>query len=161
MTKSELSLKLQELAKLEKEKQNKWNEIYKEYDEVRKKYEAKVLEVFDFKDKWLLIDDTDFGYKTYMRCETVMDGKDLSGNPRILLRGYGFKWSVTQYADETYCTWDEMIEFNIHTSDQSNIQRQLAYIKEITVNEFNDAFYKMIGELSKHHEKLIKYYVEE
>ena len=161
MKKSELSKKLKELEQLEKEKQEKWNEIYAEYNEVRKKYESKVLEIFNFKDKWLLIDDTDFGYKTYMYCETVMDGKDLSGNPRILLRGYGFKWSVTAYADETYSNWDEMIEFNIRTSDQSNIQHQLTYIKEITVNEFNDAFYKMIGEITARHEKNIKYFTEE
>jgi hypothetical protein len=158
---SNLSQKLKELEQLEKEKREKWNELHNEYDKVRAKYESKVEDIFDFKNKYILIDDTSWGYQTYMYCETVMKGKDLSGNSRVLLRGYGFKWSVTAYEDETYCNWDEMIEFNIDMSEQANIQKQLAYIKELTVSEFNEAFYKMIGEISNRHEKNIKFYTKE
>lgn len=160
MNNSELSKKLKELEELENEKREKWNELHKEYDKVRLKYESKVEEIFNFKNKWILIDDTTWDYKTYMRCETVMKGKDLSGNPIVLLRGYGFKWSVTDYEDETYSNWDEMIEYNIDISEQANIQRQLAYIKELTVSEFNDVFYKMISEITNRHEKNIKYYTQ-
>lgn len=158
---SNLSQKLKELDQLENEKREKWNELHKEYDKVRLKFEAKVEEIFNFKNKYILIDDTSWGYQTYMHCETVMRGNDLSRNPRVLLRGYGFKWAVTDYEDETYCNWDEMIEYNIDISDQANIQRQFAYIKELTVSEFNDAFYKMIGEISNRHEKNIKFYTKD
>jgi hypothetical protein len=160
MNNSELSKKLKELEQLENEKREKWNELHKEYDKVRLKFESKVEEIFDFKNKWILIDDTCWDYQIYMRCETVMKGKNLSGNPIILLRGYGFKWAVTDYEDETYCNWDEMIEYDIDASDQANIQQQLAYIKELNVSEFNDSFYKMIGEITARHERNIKYYTE-
>ena len=158
MDKQELQKKLKELDKIEKEKREKWNELHDKYDKIRQKYEAKVEEIFNFKNKWILIDDTCWGYKIYMRCETVMKGKDLAGNQRILLRGYGFKWSITDYEDETYCNWDEMIEFNIDMSEQANIQKQLAYIKELTVSEFNEAFYKMIDEITNRHQKNMQYY---
>lgn len=149
----DLSLKLKELEELENEKREKWNELHQEYDKVRIEYENKVQEVFNFKNKYILIDDTSWGYKTYMYCETVMKGKNLSGNPELLLRGYGFKWSITDYEDETYCNWDEMMEYNIDMSEQANIQKQLAYIKELTTNEFNEAFYEMINDITCRHKK--------
>ena len=49
MKKSDISKKLKELEQLEIEKREKWNELYKEYDKVRIKYESKVEDIFIFK----------------------------------------------------------------------------------------------------------------
>jgi hypothetical protein len=138
------------------------NEISKQINEIKNKYknlkddsfntylkvcheeEKELSSVIDFKGKFICIDECKFLYVNEM-----FEHKSLSNNkPIIVLRGQGFKYLITPYEDSTYMEWDQ---FFSHEITIDNIEREINKIKEITEEEYNKMFLKMLEDIKKEH----------
>lgn len=143
--------KFKQLVEIEKEKRIAYDEAFEKYEELKDKYNNKIKEVFNYEDKYLIIDMDE--QHCYLRCDECFKTRDLSGEDVILLRGYGFSWIITDYSDATYASWDFFFEHKIRLSDQWNIKDELSKIKETDKADFDSAFYRMINELTEDHKK--------
>lgn len=128
------------------------NKAYEQVQKIKLDINQRFRELFDFENKYIkLQDDTDEERFTYMYCECIHIGDNLSGHEEITFRGYGFSYSITNYQDDTWLQWDEMLEKSYFTSQGfANI---LELITVISADEFNSEFKKMMNEIFVRHNK--------
>lgn len=146
------------------------NRLDKEYEKAIKKYrkmKAEVsdgfVEIFNFKDKFIKqLDIFDDGDYTYMYCTDVWKSKDFNGNIVLRLRGNGFFWNVSPYSDSTYNRWAEWLDIEIRLDQSSSdLEKELKRFTVITAEEFDDAFNKMLSDMSKRHKKNMEEYKQQ
>ena len=128
---------------LRMELREKQNALYnKEREELTK--------LVNFKDKYLIISDGLYDDK-YIYVDKQFNHQDISTKePVIVLRGQGFNYSFTIYSDDTYASWSQ---FCSHEIKIDNLDQELRNIKEISKEEYNEAFEKMIEGMINEHKK--------
>lgn len=146
--------KLNKIKELEQQKKAAWKEAIKIYDDLKDKLYKEIEEIFDYKEKYLKI-KTDDSFM-YLFCDECFKTKDLSGNEIILIRGYGFVWSITPYADSTYASYDQWMEHKLYIDEKWEIEKEIQKISEISKEDFDKAFYQMIDELLSEHKKYME-----
>ena len=83
-----------------------------------------------------------FEEKNYAEfAKTIQDVSPATKESIIVLRGQGFNYRYTFYSDNTYASWDQ---FYSHEIKIDNLDQELRNIKEISKEEYNEAFEKMI-----------------
>lgn len=144
--------KIEQLKKLEQELNIARKKAFEEVDKLQKNINNKLLEIFDFEDKFIkIVDPIDDTQYTYMYCDWVSRGRRLSNEIEISFRGYGFCSEITQYSDATWASWDEMKERSFIERD--GYLKILSYITVIDEKEFNTAFEEMISKVVNRHKE--------
>jgi hypothetical protein len=119
------------------------------YREIADAKQKEIEELFDYKGKFICVDDDD-----YLYVEEQFPHKKISnGEPVIVLRGQGFKYLITSYHDSTYATWDQFHEYDIEIN---SAERNISKIKIITKEEYLNKFEKMLEDIKKKHYKYIE-----
>ena len=144
MTEEYKSIK-EKFSKLKQELREKLYQLSEEESE-------ELLKVINFKGKYLHINDTQ---DVYLYVNEQFGHNDIYTNyePVIFLRGQGFSSEFTQFADSTYSRWDQ---FFSHTIKIDNLDEALTHIEEITKEEYNKAFDKMIEKMIDEHREYLK-----
>lgn len=133
--------KLQEEAK---EKSQKAWEEYQKASEIRSEILSKLV---DLEGKYIKTEDGDYLFVSeQFECE--WNGH--SDVPAIMLRGLGFKYSFTPYWDCTYVEWDRAYQVWIRLNER-DFESDSKRITEITREEFNQAFDKMLEGMKYYH----------
>jgi hypothetical protein len=144
--------KIEQLKQLEHELDIASKKAYEEVDNLQQSINNKILEIFNFENKFIKIADPIDGTQyTYMFCDWVSRGRGLSNEIEIGFRGYGFCSEITRYKDATWASWDEMKER--HFLERYGYIKILKYITVITEEEFNAAFNDMILKLIARHKE--------
>lgn len=120
---------------------------WEEYKRIKNDEEKEIISVFDFTGKFLCIDDT-----KYIYVNEQFEHRSCDNQPVILLRGQGFEYSITPYADETFMSWDQFFTYEFKICE---IEYKIQKIKEITEEEYNDAFNKMLEKVKKEHQQYV------
>lgn len=132
--------------------------MMEEYKKIREKYSSLRMELHEkqnalyneereelaklvnFKDKYLFISDG--LHVKYLYVDEQFNHQDiLTKEPIIILRGQGFNYLYTSYCDDTFASWDQ---FYSHEIKIDNLDQELRNIKEISKEEYDEAFEKMI-----------------
>lgn len=148
--------KTNEIKKLFSKRDEVWKKCFQEYDEYRKLINDKVSEIFDFKGKFLQIQDSLFSDNPiYMLCDDISIG--LNGDRLLVtLRGYGFTYNISDYSDFLFANLKGWFTYKIDLSGTpEEIVRQYKEIKIITKEEFNENFNKMLQNLADINKKYI------
>jgi hypothetical protein len=137
-----------EISKQINEIKNKYknlkNDSFNTYLKVCNEEEKELSSVIDFKGKFICIDERKFLYVNEM-----FEHKSLSNNkPIIVLRGQGFEYLITPYEDSTYMEWYQFFSHEMRIDD---IELEINKIKEITEEEYNKMFLKMLEDIKKEH----------
>ena len=94
------------------------------YREIHDAKQKEIEELFDYKGKFICIDDDD-----YLYVEEQFSHKKISnGEPVIVLRGQGFKYLITSYTDSTYATWDQFHEYDLEINSAERNISKITYI---------------------------------
>lgn len=133
---------LEEIKKLQEERDIAYAEFRKAYDQKCKEYNEKLLELLPYQDKIIRVDNSS-GISIYIKVREVFKHGD-----KIIIRGYGFTSEFTVYADATFVNWDFMQSFEFSLD---YIASEVKKINIITEGEFNMAFYKMISQMKQKH----------
>jgi hypothetical protein len=156
MSKKTIEEKFAELAELEKKKSDAYKKLWAKYDKVKEEYNKKLLDTFNFENKFLRVEMNDEEY-AYLYCNDVWKSKSFSSNePIIKLRGYGFYCVITDWSDSTFCRWDEFFEYDIRISEQFDIKEEISKVTEITQEEFDIQFRKAIAKMLERHSSNLK-----
>lgn len=131
---------LEQLEKLQKEKDKAYEAFREEYDKVCKQFEEALLAEIPFMNKIIKVKAD---VPKYIKVRDIYKSKNT-----IVLRGYGFWSEFTSYNDATFANWDFMMEHEIFFS---NIEEEIKDIVEITEVEFNDAFDAMLNSMKAKH----------
>lgn len=131
---------LEQLEKLQKEKDKAYEAFREEYDKVCKQFEEALLAEIPFVNKIIKIKSD---VPKYIKVRDVYKNKST-----IILRGYGFWSEFTPYADSTFVNWDFMMEHEMYFN---SIEEELKNIVEITEVEFNNAFDAMLNSMKARH----------
>lgn len=143
MTKEYKSIK-EKFSKLKQELREKLYQLSQDESE-------ELLNVVNFKGKYLHINETQ---NVYLFVNEQFGHKDIYTNePILVLRGQGFSFEFTQYEDCTYSNWDQ---FFSHTIKIDNLDEALTHIKEITKEEYDKAFDKMVEKMIDEHNSYFK-----
>lgn len=111
---------------------------------IREKENEELSKVLNFENKYVCIDDNEYIYVN----EQFQHKNIHTGNPIIVLRGQGFKYEITEYADATYMNWDQFYSYEFEISEIESI---VTKIKDITKDEYDKAFIDMIEKVKKEH----------
>jgi hypothetical protein len=121
-------------SSLRMELREKQNALYRDEQE-------ELAKLVNFKDKYLIISGGLYDDK-YLYVDEQFNHQDISTKePVIVLRGQGFNYCFTIYSDDTYAFWNQ---FCSHEIKIDNLDQELRNIKEISKEEYNEAFEKMI-----------------
>lgn len=131
---------LEQLEKLQKEKDKAYEAFREEYDKVCKQFEEALLAEIPYMNKIIKVKAD---VPKYIKVRDIYKSKNT-----IILKGYGFWSEFTSYADSTFANWDFMMEHEMFFSD---IEEELKDIVEITEVEFNNAFDAMINGMKAKH----------
>ena len=142
-----------ELIKQIQQVKNKYKPLkesaYDKYRQVRDEEEKELASIFNMKGKFLCIDD-----EKYLYVNEQFEHRNISdGQPIIVLRGQGFRYIITPYTDATYMNWDQFFSHEFKICD---IESEIPKLKEITEEEYNEAFCKMVEDIKKEHFKYNK-----
>lgn len=126
------------------------DELRKQLTNLSEKEDKELSKLFDFKDKFVEI-TTNNGYAMYLYVEEQFyHSMVIPGHPCVVLRGQGFYSQFTDYKDATYAKWDQFCEYDINID---NLDEELKNIKEITKEEYDDAFEDMIQQMITEHKE--------
>lgn len=134
------------IEELEKEREELYDKAHEIEDEIR---ERKINEInLDYKGKFIKYTN-DFGIEHYCYVTTIMKDKYAypSFNISYLIRGLGFDGEFTGYGDATNFFWSYWYEFYIYAQDVEEFRKKTANIKEITKEEFDQAFKSQVKNL--------------
>lgn len=135
---------LEQLEKLQKEKDKAYEVFKEEYDKVCKQFEEALLAEIPFMNKIIKVKAD---IPKYIKVREIFKSKNT-----IILRGYGFWSEFTSYNDATFANWDFMMEHEIFFN---SIEEELKDIVEITEVEFNNAFDAMINSMKTKHMNIL------
>lgn len=127
-------------SSLRMELREKQNALYRDEQE-------ELAKLVNFKNKYLFISGG--LHDKYLYVDEQFNHQDISTRqPIIVLRGQGFNYRYTFYSDNTYASWDQ---FYSHEIKIDNLDQELRNIKEISKEDYNEAFEKMIeGMIDEH-----------
>jgi hypothetical protein len=143
------------LIALNVEKEAAYRSYREAYDVAIKKYNEELCKLLPFKDKFVKI-KTYIDNVIYLRVDELFKHKSINNSDDvIILRGYGFTYEFTAYADATYAHWDffQSYEINLSHSDLNTIINDIHIIDK---DEFNKAFEEMINNITKEHKNTLK-----
>lgn len=132
--------------KLKKEAKEKSKKAWEEYQKVSDISSEIILQLIDLKGKYIKTGDGDY---LFVSEEFETEWHNITGIPAILLRGLGFSYSYTPYWDATYVNWDRGHQVWIRLD--RDFETDVRKITEITKEEFNQAFDKMVEGLKYYH----------
>ena len=155
-----LSERIKRLEKLHKTLNSEYEKAIARYREKRNKVNEGYLEIFDFKNKFIKVKDIFCENYTYMFCESVWRSTDLSQEPILRFRGYGFYWEISPYEDSTYGRWAEWLDIEIRLLN-NDLEKELKRFEVITSDEFNNAYNQMVEEMTKRHKSNLEYYIRQ
>ena len=135
---------LEELKKLQEEKDQAYYEFRKAYDEKCEEFKEKLLELLPYEGKCVKIDDD---LVKYIKVDSVF-----KHGGKIIIRGYGFYSAFTAYSDYTFARWDHFMDYEL---DIDLIIKKIKCIEIINESEFTNAFYKMISQMRANHLNVI------
>ena len=135
---------LEQLEKLQKEKDKAYEAFREEYDKVCKQFEEALLAEIPYMNKIIKVKAD---VPKYIKVRDIYKSKNT-----IVLKGYGFWSEFTSYADSTFANWDFMMEHEIFFND---IEEEIKDIVEITEVEFNNAFDAMINSMKERHMNIL------
>lgn len=115
-------------------------ELREKQDTLYRDEQEELAKLVNFKNKYLFISG---GLPNkYLYVDEQFNHQDISTKePVIVLRGQGFNYIYTPYCDDTFASWDQ---FYSHEIKIDNLDQELRNIKEISKEEYNEAFEKMI-----------------
>lgn len=143
------------LTALNAEKEAAYRSYREAYDVAIKKYNEELCKLLPFKDKFVKI-KTYIGNIIYLRVDELFKHKSINNsNDVIILRGYGFTYEFTDYADATYGHWDFFTSYEINLS-HSDLNTIINDIHIIDKDKFNKAFEEMINNIIKEHKNTLK-----
>lgn len=123
-------------------KENAWQKYIKAIDKEKKE----LSNIFNMEGKFICVDN-----EKYLYVNEQFNHKNISdGEPIIVLRGQGFRYLITAYNDATYMDWDQYFSHEFKVKD---IEREITKIKEITKEEYNNAFDNMMEQIKKEHHR--------
>lgn len=143
------------LIALNAEKEAAYRSYREAYDTAIKKYNEELCKLLPFKDKFVKI-KTYIDNIIYLRVDELFKHKSINNSDDvIILRGYGFTYEFTAYADATYAHWDfyKSYEINLSHSDLNTIINDIHIIDK---DEFNKAFEEMINNMIEEHKNTLK-----
>lgn len=155
-----LSEKIEKIEKLHRTLDSEYEKAIARFREKRDEVNEGYIEIFNFKDRFIKVKDIFCEEYTYMYCDSVWRSTDLSNEPILRFRGYGFYWNISPYEDSTYCKWGEWLDIEIRLLN-NNLKDELERFEIITSDEFNDAYNKMIEEMTKRHKNNMEFYIKE
>ena len=131
---------LEQLKKLQKEKDEAYNKFREAYDKKCEEFNEKLLELLPYEGKCVKIDDD---LVRYIKVDSVFRHGD-----KIIIRGYGFYSAFTAYADYTFVKWDHFMDYEF---DIDLIIKKVKCIKIINESEFTNAFNDLINQMKQNH----------
>lgn len=132
--------------KLQEEAKEKSRKAWEEYQKVSEIKSDILLQLVDLRGKYIKTEEGDYLFVSE-EFETTWHHNDRI--PAILLRGLGFSYSYSPYWDDCYSNWDRGYEIWIRLDQE--FESDIRKITEITKEEFNQAFDKMLEGLKYHH----------
>lgn len=132
--------------KLKKEASEKSKKAWEEYQKVSTIRSEVILKLVDLKGKYIKTTEGDY---LFVSEEFETKWQYSSEIPAVLLRGLGFSYSYTPYWDDTYVNWDRGYQVWIRLD--KDFESDARKITEITKEEFNQAFDKMLEGLKYYH----------
>lgn len=136
----------EKIKHLEKDATAHWEKYYEIQQEIKEKFEKEL----DLIGKYVKIEDG-----THLHIEECFSTTHFDRKV-ILLRGLGFNCEFTEYRDANYCTWDLMQTYYIDMGEMFDMKAELSKIKEITKEQFQEAFDNMISNVIDTHNEAIK-----
>lgn len=138
------------IAKLREEKDALWDKYQEKADEIRDLQVAQLDMNFKFyKVKTFSSDDT---YSQYIFVTSSFLGTDkYDRSPAYILNCFAFSGHVTDYMDMTYMRWDQLEQIYIKCENSRDLEDELSRFVEITKEEYNEAFNKLVQEVIKEH----------
>ena len=135
---------LEEIKKLQEEKDKAYDEFRKAYDQKCKEYNEKLLELLPYQDKCVKItDDTIYCVPQYIKVREIFKHGD-----KIVIRGYGFAGEFTEYADATWFDWSCMTSYDFEIYQVEDKVKCIEIIGEL---EFTDAFNELLNKMKFNH----------
>ena len=135
---------LEEIKKLQEEKDKAYIEFRNAYDQKCKEYNEKLLELLPYQDKCIKItDDTVYCVPQYIKVREIFKHGD-----EIVIRGYGFAGEFTKYADATWFEWSYMEEYNFQIN---KVVSKIKCIEIIGESEFTNAFNELLNKMRFNH----------
>lgn len=134
---------LEEIKKLQEEKDKAYDEFRKAYDQKCKEYNDKLLELLPYEGKCVKIIDDLYEIPKYIKVREVFRHGD-----RIVIRGYGFSGEFTKYADATWFEWDYMMGYDFRIDEIVSKIKNIAIINE---TEFTNAFNDLVNKIRYNH----------
>ena len=135
---------LEQLKKLQKEKDEAWKEFRKAYDAKCEEFNDKVLELLPYEGKCVKItDDSVYCVPHYIKVREVFRHGD-----RFIIRGYGFAGEFTNYADATWFDWNYMQSYDFQIEQ---VIEKVKCIEIIGEQEFTNAFNGLINKIRYNH----------
>jgi hypothetical protein len=135
---------LEEIKKLQEEKDKAYDEFRKAYDQKCKEYNDKLLELLPYQDRYIKItDDVIYCEPQYIKVREIFK----HGN-NIVIRGYGFTGEFTEYADATWFDWSYMTSYDFEIYQ---IEDKVKCIEIISESEFTNAFNRLINKIKSAH----------
>ena len=117
-----------------------WND----YWDLKNEKDKELVKTFDLTGKYITYSKFNDDYIDYLYVDEQFECHDISGENALMLRGCGFKYRFTEYKDDTYVTYDQFYAIEIKLDE---LEEQIKNIKEITKEEYESAFYKMIDDI--------------
>lgn len=131
-------MEISEYKRLKEEYQQKANELWQAYIKASQVPPNLILEVVNFKGKYLCIDDDIY----------LFVSEEFTSGENIILRGLGFNFVFGPYIDTTCIAWDCQYEVALEIR---RLEEEVSHVKEITKEEFNQAFENMMINLREYH----------
>lgn len=139
---------LETYATLKEEAAERRHKAWEEYQKVCEVDEDILLDLVDLKGKYIKVADGDTITYIFVSQEFEAEWHGRSEYPAILLRGLGFVSAFSNYWDYNFVKWDTAMEAYIRF-DQ--FEEDCSKITEITREEFNEAFEKMLTAMKTQH----------
>ena len=117
-----------------------WND----YWDLKNEKDKELVKTFDLTGKYITYSKFNDEYIEYLYVDEQFECHDISGENALMLRGSGFTYQFTAYKDDTYVRYDQFYAIEIKLD---KLEEQIENIKEITKEEYESAFYKMIDNL--------------
>lgn len=147
--------KLERINELQNQLKIERQKAFEQYEKIRSEINSEYRSILDYELKYIkLRDHIDENSYTYIFCHYVHIGNNLSGSEEVTFAGYGFRYSLTDYEDDTWLQWDERIEQKYFT--YLGYDTILKYITVITEQEFNEAFQTMMSDVCQRHKDNIE-----